>query len=302
VRTVAPGQVVIRHHDAGHRALFKSKRMCDWVGRITMIPSMHIYSAWLLGHNRVHHGFTVQEERDFVWHPYTPEEYEQLSAFGKLMHKIEWSCFGAGIYYMIEVWWKKMIAFTPPPKWRKDINFDRVFLGSAVLAGIAGLFAFTWFGAGITGFAAIGYTAWLTFKVIVVPWVLFNYLIGGVVYLHHINPEIKWHDHDSWNKFKGQMEGTMIYRVKPRWMEFFLHKIMIHVPHHVDARIPFYKLDEAAEHLKKNFPDVVMDRPLNLWHYTQFTRKCKLYDFDREVWMDYKHRLPQGVERLSTQP
>ena len=87
-------------------------------------PSLHIYSAWLLGHNRIHHGFTVHQERDFVWHPYSVEEFKEFSTRKRLIHRLQWSCFGAGIYYLSEVWWKKMIALTAPAKLVKDINKD----------------------------------------------------------------------------------------------------------------------------------------------------------------------------------
>lgn len=277
-------------HDAGHRALFKKKWMCDAVGRITMLPSLHIYSAWLLGHNRIHHGFTVHQERDFVWHPYSPAEYQEFSRFKKLMHRLEWSFLGAGIYYLVEVWWKKMIALAAPKNWSREINKDRGFLGAGVGLGIATFFLFAFFFKGMTGFALLGYTAWLTLKVMVIPWFLFNYSIGAIVYLHHINPDLKWHEHKAWTKFKAQMEGTMIFRVSPKLMNIFLHHIMIHVPHHVDARIPFYNLEKAAEHLHRNYPNTVKDVPLRIRDYFRTTRLCKLYDFEAEQWLDYEGR------------
>lgn len=277
-------------HDAGHRALFKRKWMCDLVGRVTMLPSLHIYSAWLLGHNRIHHGFTVHQGRDFVWHPCSLAEFENFSTLKKLTHRLEWSCFGAGIYYLIEVWWKKMIVLSAPAKWVRNIRRDRRFLIAGVLVGVTAFLLFSIFVKGIAGVAVLGYTAWLTVKVIVIPWLLFNYSIGAVVYLHHINPELKWHEHKAWDKFKAQMEGTMIFRVSPKLLDIFLHHIMIHVPHHVDTRIPFYNLEKAAEHLHKQYPDVVRDVPLRIHDYIRTTRLCKLYDFESEVWLDYKGR------------
>lgn len=285
-------------HDAGHRALFRQKWLCDLVGRITMLPSLHIYSAWLLGHNRVHHGFTVHEGRDFVWHPYTLAEFKQFSTLKKLMHRLEWSFLGGGIYYLIEVWWKNMIALTAPAKWVRDIKRDRRFLMAGLAAGVVAIFLFTIFLKDMTGLVAVGYTAWLVVKVIVVPWFLFNYSIGAVVYLHHINPDVKWHQHKAWTKFKAQMEGTMIFRVSPKLLDIFLHHIMIHVPHHVDARIPFYNLEKAAEHLQGLYPDVVRDARLRLRDYLRTTRLCKLYDFESEIWLDYKGN-PVGAAAAS---
>ena len=66
-------------HDAAHEALFKSRRLNSIVGHVAMLPSWHVYEAWVLGHNRVHHGHTVREGMDFVWHPVTPEQYAAMS-------------------------------------------------------------------------------------------------------------------------------------------------------------------------------------------------------------------------------
>jgi omega-6 fatty acid desaturase (delta-12 desaturase) len=282
-------------HDAGHRALFKQKWLCDWVGRITMLPSLHIYSAWLLGHNRIHHGFTIHKERDFVWHPYSPAEYEEFSAFKKLAHRLEWSCFGAGIYYLIEVWWKKMVVLKAPKKWIGDISKDRRFLIAGLILALGVFILFTIYVKGMTGFSAVGYTAWLGLKVVIIPWFLFNYSIGGVVYLHHINPELKWHEHKAWTRFKAQMEGTMIFRISPKFLNVFFHHIMVHVPHHVDARIPFYNLEKAAKHLHDKYPGVVRDVPLRMHDYFRATRLCKLYDFDTETWLDYEGKPFHGM-------
>ena len=275
-------------HDAAHKALFKKRWLCDWVGRITMLPSMHIYSAWILGHNRIHHGFTVHQERDFVWHPYSPEEYKKLSRTKKLLHRLQWSFLGAGIYYMMEVWWKKMIAFSAPAKWVRDINRDRLFLIGGLSLGILSFYLFAVFFMDLSAVMTLAYAGWLVVKVMLIPWFLFNYVIGAVVYLHHIHPELKWHTHESWTKFKAQMEGTMTFRVSPRVLNVFLHDIMLHVPHHVDMRIPFYNLDKAAKHIHDHYPGIVRDVPIRLRDYLRATRLCKLYDFESEIWLDYQ--------------
>ena len=71
-------------HDAAHGALFRSKRLNSVVGHIAMLPSWHVYEGWVLGHNRIHHAYTVREGFDFVWHPYTPEQYAAMTPLQKL--------------------------------------------------------------------------------------------------------------------------------------------------------------------------------------------------------------------------
>ncbi len=87
-------------HDAAHDALFDSKRLNGVIARLSMLPSLHAVEVWVFGHNRVHHGHTLKQGLDFVWHPLTVEQYEQLGRLAKLRHKLEWGPFGAGAYYL----------------------------------------------------------------------------------------------------------------------------------------------------------------------------------------------------------
>lgn len=39
----------------------------------------------------------------------------------------------------------------------------------------------------------------------------------------------------------------------PRWVEFLCHDISVHVPHHVNSKIPWYNLRAANDSLKQNW-------------------------------------------------
>jgi omega-6 fatty acid desaturase (delta-12 desaturase) len=279
-------------HDSAHQALFKSERLCWWVGQLAMLPSLHVYEAWVLGHNRIHHGHTVRGGVDFVWHPLSPAEYAALPRLAKLRHRLEWSAFGSGLYYLRDVWWNKMIVFTPPAKLAAAIRFDWWFVAAAIAAATLGLGAL-----GYASYGTFGGAVWTWFKLLVVPWLLFNQVIGWVVYVHHIAPDIEWHPRSLWTKYKGQMQGTTILRV-PAVLELFFHHIFLHVPHHVDMRIPFYGLPEASEAILRRFPDVVHEKRLSLRDYLQSVRRCKLYDFERGAWLTYR----EADRALATAP
>jgi hypothetical protein len=116
-------------HDASHNALLDSRRMNRIIAQICMGPSVHVESAWDLGHNRIHHGYTSRQGFDFVWHPLTTEDFNKLSTFAKMRHRLEWSAFGSGAYFLREVWWQKMWRFNAPgirsstcSSWRDDRN------------------------------------------------------------------------------------------------------------------------------------------------------------------------------------
>ena len=281
-------------HDAAHGALFESKRLCYGVGQLAMLPSLHVYEAWVLGHNRLHHGHTVREQMDFVWHPLSPEQYAALSPLGKLRHRVEWSLLGSGLYYLRDVWWNKMMRLDPPAKMAPAIHRDWwIVVGFAAVATL-GLLALGW-----ASYGSIGGAIWMWLKLLIVPWLLFNWVIGWTVYVHHIDQRIPWHRRREWNKFKGQMEGTTILRV-PRGLDFFLHNIFLHVPHHVDMRIPFYGLPAASQSILEHYPDVVVERPLHFRDYLEAVRSCKLFDFESGVWLTYEQA--RGQRSLEATP
>ena len=268
-------------HDSAHGALFSSKRRNRVVGKLAFLPSMHVFEGWVLGHNRVHHPYTVRQGYDFVWHPVTPQEFQKMNFFGRLLHRLEWSWAGAGIYYMHQIWLKKMMVGPFPARWVSAIRRDRLLI-FGFFFGVVALFS----GIGVLmGDSVLG-IVWLDVRTIVLPFVFFSYLIGGAVHVHHIQPEIRWWNKGEWTKFRAQMEGTTVLRA-PKWVNFFLHWIMVHVPHHVDMRIPMYHLEEATDAIEEAFPGTIIDRKLRLRDYLRGTHLCKLYDFDEGRWMTY---------------
>ncbi|MDH3707059.1 MAG: fatty acid desaturase, partial [Acidimicrobiia bacterium] len=279
---ISVASLFVLGHDAAHGALFASKRLNSVVGHALFVPSQHIYESWVLGHNHIHHRHTARQGMDFVWHPITPAEYAEMSRWRRLRHRFEWSALGAGAYYMREVWWNKMIRLDQPPrKWAAAIRRDRNILRVATLVIVAATVALGWL---IGGSALDG--MWLVVKLFVVPFVIFNWFIGFTVYVHHIGTDLPWPARSDWNKVTAQMDATKVFRI-PRAVDFFFHGIFLHVPHHVDQRIPCYHLDEATTAIEMAFPDRIADAPLRLRDYVATTRACKLYDFDTGRWYTY---------------
>ena len=275
-------------HDAAHGALFSNKRLNRIVGTVAMLPSWHVYEGWVLGHNRIHHNYTVREGFDFVWHPYTPEQYQAMSRFQRMRHRFEWSWIGAGAYYLREVWWHKMIVGAPPARWAKPIRRDRIIVWSFVGVSSALLAAAGW-----AQSASVLGAIWMPIKVLVIPFLAFTYIIGSFVHVHHVQPGIRWWKRREWTKFHGQMEGTTVLRAR-FGLNFFFHWIMVHVTHHVDMRIPMYNLEMATDAIEAAFPGTVHDEPLRFRDFVANTRACQLYDFEAGHWLTYAEAMNSG--------
>ena len=268
-------------HDASHGALTSSIKANRVLAQLCMAPSIHVESAWDLGHNRIHHGFTTRQGFDFVWHPATVDEYRGLGRIARLQHRIEWSAFGSGVYYLRTVWWQKMWRFNGQSKNRGQIIRDKSTLGSSLAVVVAALVVVGAFSDGIVG------AVWLPVKLVVVPFLLFVHIIGWTVYVHHVDPSIRWWTKKEWTQYKGQMESTTVLEF-PRiinWLWF--HNIFVHVPHHVDIRIPFHQLPAAARAIEVAYPDTVRRSRMSARRYFSAARACKLYDFEAATWLPY---------------
>jgi len=270
-------------HDAAHGALFRNSKLAWWIGQIAMLPSLHAYHQWVYGHNRIHHGHTIKLEGDFVWRPVTPDQYSKYSFVRKLWHRLCWSWIGAGIYYLVEIWLKGMVLFAAPtPEARRDrlimISFALLISGGLILSGA------TW-QAGL----------WNWFKLGFAPFLMFNYSIGFSVYVHHIHDFIPWKKHKDWTPFYGQMLGTVNYHI-PAFFNFFLHNIFIHMPHHVNMRVPFYHLRRALGEIKEVYGEYVIERNSMFADYLRTTKKCKLFDPESGKWLSYAEASQGKVE------
>ena len=268
-------------HDASHGGLFRSRRANRLVAVACMVPSAHVEAAWNLGHNRIHHGYTTREGFDFVWHPTTVEDYRALTGPQRVRHRFEWSLLGSGAYYLRVVWWEKMWRFAATGKHAPAIRRDKRLLGG-ILAVV--LVATATLGAVEGGWVD---AMWMPIKLIVVPFLLFTQIIGWTVYVHHVSPEIRWWKRREWSQYKGQMESTTILRIPRLLNRLWFHNIFVHVPHHVDARIPFHQLPAAAAAIEQAYPDTVIDTRFAPRDYLRATRNCKLYDFDAGRWLRY---------------
>ncbi|MGI9601326.1 MAG: fatty acid desaturase, partial [Acidimicrobiales bacterium] len=185
-------------------------------------------------------------------------------------------------YYLREVWWNKMIRLDQPPrKWAASIKRDRRMLAITTTFIVAGVFAL-----GVLATGSWVAAAWLVVKVLVVPFLIFNWFIGFTVYVHHIGTDMPWPARGEWNKVAAQVDSTKVFRI-PRVFDFFFHGIFLHVPHHVDQRIPCYHLDEATDAIEAAFPHRIADAKLGARDYVATTRACKLYDFDNGRWHTY---------------
>lgn len=259
-------------HDAAHGALFHGKRTAELLGTLMMLPSLQMYRLWQIGHNRVHHGFTALTSIDWIWRPWSPAEYAAASALARFGYRIERSAIGCGWHYLRRVWWDGMVRFRPTvPQQRRD-----AWRARAVTA--------LWV-AGASGAAWLAGGWWAVVAAVAVPWLVFTYVIAATTYLHHTHPSRRFfRDRATWTPLAGQVTGSIVIRT-PKPLDWFLHHIFIHTPHHLDSRIPYYRLPTAWRQLRPAVAGLdVLEYRLRLRAALGVFASCKLYDYETDRW------------------
>jgi omega-6 fatty acid desaturase (delta-12 desaturase) len=281
---LALARLFILGHDACHGSLFADSLANQIVGRLVFLPTLTTFSLWHVGHNLAHHGFANLKGRDQVWVPMSPQEYAGLGPWRQALERIYRSVWGLGLYYGIELWWKRLFF----PSRQHTGAGRRVFWLDAGLTALSG--------AGFVAFLiwrahATGQDAWLVVLLgAVVPFVLWNYLIGFVTFVHHTSPGMHWFDSRSkWARMGRDGELTRDIRL-PFWTHKLLHGIMQHRAHHFDPRIPNYRLAEATRDLFGTDAWKARTHWIGWAELRRITRRCALYDYGDARWLPFPRR------------
>ena len=270
-------------HDACHQSFFSNR---DWnrrVGWLVFLPSLTTYSLWEAGHNLGHHVFTNLHGRDYVWTPFSKDEFDALPRWRRTLERFYRSGFGHWAYYLIELWWKKL--FFPNerempgrrPVHRRDSAIVALFAASwlATLVCLA-----LWTGQSIALLLGVGFV-W--------PLLVWCAFMGTTIYFHHTHPDLRWYrDPVAWEADRDGI-STTVHVTFPGKLGWLLNNIMTHPAHHLDVRIPLYNI-EAAQRTLSAAGAGVLEQPFS-WRYVLDTaRRCKLYDYETQRWMDFEGR------------
>jgi omega-6 fatty acid desaturase (delta-12 desaturase) len=279
------GRLFVIGHDACHQSLTPHRRLNKWLGRLAFLPSLTPYTLWDVGHNVVHHGYTNLKGVDFVWAPLTPAEYADLTPFARLKERLYRSGWAPGLYYMSEIWWKRL--FFPN---RKAMPTRRpIFIKDCLLVSA---FALAWAAALVAAAVA---TTQPILPVLLAGWVLpflfRNAMIGFVVYVHHTHRQVRWHEEKAaWTRSQPFL-STTVHLTFRFGIGAVLHHIMAHTAHHVDMSIPLYRLKDAQSNLEEMLPERIIVQRFSWRWYFQTARQCKLYDFRCNDWTDFSGRV-----------
>jgi omega-6 fatty acid desaturase (delta-12 desaturase) len=284
-------------HDAIHQSLTDSATLNLWIGRLAFLPSMHTASLWEYTHNRVHHLNTNLKGKDYVWVPMSPQEYQDASRLKKITYRIYRSPLGPLPYYLVEIWWKKsFLAYKRELRANcKGHLFDGFFV---VLGNLLIMSLIVVVGGALSPERSAGLSLLLGW---LVPFLVWNWVTGWIVFLHHQHPSIAWYQNKKdWSYYRGHILGTTESRL-PLLMHLFSNNIMDHSAHHAYPRIPMYHLREAQVKIRQVYP-AIQKFKITSKTYLHHVRACKLFDFERGQWTDFDGRPTGPINDLRTLP
>jgi acyl-lipid omega-6 desaturase (Delta-12 desaturase) len=275
------GLLFIIGHDACHGSLVKSRWLNRLLGTMAFLPSYTPFSAWDLGHNRLHHRWTNLRGKDYVWCPYSPEEYRCLPTSQRLIERFYRSTIGFCFYGLVEIWWKHMMI----PRASDLLKLNRKFFKWERCLLIV-------FAAGVV-IALTGINPTLSYSIafieaVVVPFLIWHWMFGFLIFLHHAHPRVRWYEEEhEWSFEKVQLEGT-VHILFPFPINLILHNIMEHPAHHIDPKVPLYNLVSAEKQLEEAYgSDVIVER-WSVKYLRNILATCQLYDYKSHQWVPFE--------------
>jgi len=275
----AISMLFILGHDAAHKSLVSSQAANAILGRILFLPCLHNYSLWVIQHNRLHHQATNIRNLN-SYSPRSPEEFQDMPPWRQWRERLYRSFAGFGLYYLIERWWKD--KFFPRKhlsrKSRSSAWLDFVVVISWPVCFAVALYAILGGGDAFAPAMLWGF---------VVPFLVWNQLMGLTAFLQHTNPKVPWFrslEESRGNKTQAELTVLVQY---PSWYDVLSHNIMQHQAHHINARIPWYKLKAAQHKFTELLGDSVATERMSLRYVLRLTRMCQLYDYERNRWLSF---------------
>jgi acyl-lipid omega-6 desaturase (Delta-12 desaturase) len=272
-------------HDAVHRSFTRIRWLNRIIGTAAFLPALHPYGRWEHHHNRIHHCYTAQIGVDNAFSPMTPQQYRSASPARRLYYRFMRSLAGQTVFYMIDIWALSM--FVPYAKrdhglrasdWR-----DIAFVYAWLILSTAGFALLSW---SFNGAAFPGNLWNGALYGVLIPFLVWNVFISFVTIVQHTGPKVRWvMPTGRFSTQEERLNGT-VHIVFPGSLDWFFHRVMQHLVHHVNPIIPLYRLKDAEEKLIADAGTMNVETWTPLYHW-RMARDCKLYDPVEKRWCGF---------------
>jgi acyl-lipid omega-6 desaturase (Delta-12 desaturase) len=229
-------RIFIIQHDCGHFAFFRSRRANSAIGHLCSVLTLTPYMSWRRQHAGHHAVWNDLDRRqsgaDIYSSCTTVAEYERLSAWRRLCfrlarHPVVANLLLPPIVFLVVY----RIPFDMPKSWRKERR--AVHITTLAVAALALTVAF------LLGIESV--------LLIQLPVLVLASIIGVWLFsVQHRGETIRWAASGEWSAARAALESSTFLRLPPvlRW---FTGNIGYHHVHHLEPRVPNYRLRECHE-------------------------------------------------------
>lgn len=253
-------------HDCSHGAFFRRRDVNDWVGRVLGVFTLTPHDYWRRSHAIHHatHGNLEQRGMGDIT-TLTVEEYRARSFWGRLGYRVYRSpvvLFVIGPAYLFLLQHRLPIGMMRGGGSQPWLSTMGTNLGIALVAG------------GLMWLVGVG-----PFLMVHLPIAIIAASIGvWLFYVQHQFERTSWDRHENWTLQAAALHGSSHYDL-PGFLRWITANIGMHHIHHLNSRIPFYRL-----------PRVMRDHP-ELRHVGRLTLGQSLRCVPLVLWDEKRRRL-----------
>jgi omega-6 fatty acid desaturase (delta-12 desaturase) len=245
-------------HDCGHFAYFLSPKVNRVVGSLLGVLTLTPYHYWRRTH-RYHHSACGNLDKRGIGDldTYTLKEYQSFSKARKLWYRIY-----RNPAFMLFV--GPIAVFGLKHRLPLDNPFNSVKIWLNIMLTNVGI--------GMIAAALIYFFGWQALLLVYLPVCLVASAIGIMLFfIHHQYEDMYWAEGNKWSHFKTALQGSSYFEFSkfPSWI---ISNINLHHIHHLNARVPFYRLRECLEAIpelqqvpRRTFRDIPNCFKLALW-------------------------------------
>jgi omega-6 fatty acid desaturase (delta-12 desaturase) len=226
-------RLFIIQHDCGHGSFFSSRAANTWVGRALSVLTLTPYGYWRRAHS-LHHASAGDLSRRGIGDvdTLTVREYRALSAWGRLKYRIYRNpavlhVLGPPLYFVLFQRSPFGQALPAREAWRSIMGLNAALL---VLYGA------------LVAILGIGPVALALLPVACVA----SWVGGWLFFVQHQFEQTRWDEGKEWDFQLGALGGSSYY-VLPRILQWFTGSVGLHHIHHLNSRIPNYRLQACLD-------------------------------------------------------
>ncbi|MFZ4605749.1 MAG: fatty acid desaturase [Caulobacter sp.] len=220
-------------HDCSHQSFFRSPAANDWTGRLIGVLTMTPYHCWRRSH-AIHHATSGDLDRRGLGDiaTLTVAEYRALP----LMRRIGYRLYrNPVVLFVIGPAWVFVLEQRLPmglmkEGWKPWLSAMGTNVTIAVLVGLV-----IWAG------------GWKGLLLIHLPTILLAASIGvWLFYVQHQFENAYWARKGEWDHTEAALHGSSHYDL-PAPLRWMTANIGVHHVHHVNSRIPYYRLTKVLK-------------------------------------------------------